>query len=78
MRRHAGLDGRVELEVLVQADGSVGAIGVVRGIAPDVDEIVVEAARSQLAFTPASLRGRPIVARTTIVVGVRFRIGTTP
>jgi TonB family protein len=78
MRRHAGLDGRVELEVLVQADGSIGAIAVVRGIAPDVDEVVVEAARRQLGFTPATLRGRPIAARATVVVGVKFRIGTPP
>ncbi len=78
MRRHAGLDGRVELEVLVLADGSIGSILVVRGIDPEIDDIVVEAAKSQLGFTPASLRGRPIAARATVVVGVRFRLAAPP
>ena len=77
MRRHAGLDGRVELEVLVLADGSIGSIRVVRGVDPEIDDIVVEAARRQLRFTPATLRGGPLAARTTVVVGVRFRLAAT-
>jgi serine/threonine-protein kinase len=78
MRRHAGLNGRVELEVLVLADGSIGSIVVVRGIDPEIDEIVVEAAKRQLGFTPASLRGRPLAARARVVVGVRFRLAAPP
>ena len=78
MRRHAGLDGRVELEVLVLADGSIGSIQVTRGVDPEIDDIVVEAARRQLRFSPASLRGRPLAARTRVVVGVRFRLAATP
>jgi serine/threonine-protein kinase len=77
MRRHAGLDGKVELEVLVREDGSVGSLRVVRGVAPDVDDVVVEAAR-KLSFSPATFRGRPIAARATVVVGVRFRVDTAP
>ena len=78
IRRHAGLDGRVELEVLVLADGSIGSIQVVRGLDPEIDDIVVLAARSQLGFTPASLKGRPIAARAKVVVGVRFRLAVPP
>ncbi len=78
MRRHAGLNDRVELEVLVQADGSIGSVQVVRGIDPEIDDIVVEAAKRQLGFTPASLRGRPLAARTRVVVGVRFRLAMSP
>jgi TonB family protein len=74
MRRHAGLDGRVELDVLVEADGSVGSIRVVRGVAPEIDEVVVDAARRQLGYMPATLKGRAIPARSTVVVGVRFRV----
>ncbi|HYN40803.1 MAG TPA: protein kinase [Thermoanaerobaculia bacterium] len=78
IRRHAGLDGRVELEVLVLADGSIGSIHVVRGIDPEIDAVVVQAAKSQLGYTPASLKGRPIPARSTVIVGVRFRLATPP
>jgi serine/threonine-protein kinase len=78
MRRHAGLAGRVELEVLVLADGSVGSIRVARGIAAEIDDVVVEAARRQLGYAPATLRGQPIPARTTVVVGVRFLVAPTP
>jgi periplasmic protein TonB len=77
-RRLAGLHGQVELEVLVQEDGRVGSVRVVRGVDPEVDDVVVEAARRQLAYTPATLRGRPIAARTTVVVGVRFRVVAAP
>jgi TonB family protein len=77
MRRHAGLDGKVELEVLVREDGSVGSIRVVRGVDPEIDGIVAEAAGRQLGFTPATLRGgRAIAARATVVVGVRFLVAT--
>lgn len=78
MRRHAGLEGRVELEVLVLADGGIGSIRVVRGINPEIDDVVVQAARRQLGFTPASLRGRPIAARSTVIVGVRFLLAVPP
>jgi TonB family protein len=78
MRRHAGLDGRVELEVLVEEDGRVGTIRVVRGVSPDIDEVVAEAARRQLAYLPATLRGKPIAARTTVIVGVRFLVDGPP
>lgn len=74
MRRHAGLSGQVELEVLVNSDGSVGSIRVVRGVADEVDAVVAEAARQQLAYTPASLKGKPIAAKSRVVVGVRFRV----
>ncbi len=74
MREHAGLDGRVELDVLVNADGSLGAISVLRGVDPEIDAVVVEAARQQLSYNPATLRGRPIAARARVVVGVRFRV----
>ncbi len=74
MRRHAGLSGQVELEVLVNADGSVGSIRVVRGVAPEVDAIVAEAAREQLAYSPATFRGKPIAAKSRVVVGVRFLV----
>jgi len=78
MRRHAGLDGQVTLRVLVNADGSLGEIVVEKGLEPDVDAAVVEAARRQLAYTPATLRGRPIPAPARVVVGVRFRIVAPP
>jgi TonB family protein len=74
MREHAGLDGRVELDVLVNADGSLGAISILRGVDPEVDAVVVEAARQQLSYNPATHRGRPIAARARVVVGVRFRV----
>ena len=74
VRRHAGLDGQVALRVFVNADGSVGEIAVEKGLEPEVDAAVVEAARRQLAYTPASLRGKPIAAPARVVVGVRFRV----
>ncbi|MHB1046589.1 MAG: protein kinase domain-containing protein [Thermoanaerobaculia bacterium] len=74
MRRHAGLAGQVELEVLVNSDGSVRAIRVVRGVAPEIDAIVAEAAREQLAYSPATFKGKPIAAKDRVLVGVRFRV----
>lgn len=78
MRKNPGLQGRVELEVQVEADGRVGPVRILRGVDPEVDAVVAEAARHQLAFTPATLRGRPIPARATVVVGVRFRVDAEP
>jgi hypothetical protein len=62
----------------VNADGSLGEIAVEKGLEPEVDAVVVDSARRQLAFAPATLRGKPIAAPARVVVGVRFRVGAPP
>ena len=61
----------VTLELVVEADGSVGDATVVTGLRDDVDAVVLTAARA-LTFAPATRDGRAIAAR------IRFRFAISP
>ena len=65
--RKAGIKGQVILEVEVFADGSVGAINVLKGITDNLDKAAVDAVK-QWEFKPAKANGQPVA------VWVRFPI----
>ena len=55
----AGMKGSVELELQVEADGSLQSIKVVSGLSPEMDKRVVEAVK-QARFEPAKKAGKPV------------------
>jgi TonB family protein len=67
------LQGVVEVEVVVQPDGSVGSVRVLRSIDPvdGLDDNAVAAAR-QTTFTPGTLNGRPVPVLTTLELNFRL------
>lgn len=60
--RRAQVEGAVKLSVVLDAAGTVSAIGVVRGLGYGLDERAIEAAR-QLRFVPAQKDGRRVSVR---------------
>lgn len=67
------LQGVVEVEVVVQPDGSVGNVRVLRSIDPvdGLDDNAVAAAR-QTMFTPGTLNGQPVSVVTTLELNFRL------
>ncbi len=57
--RSNGVQGTVILNVTFEADGTIGAIEVVKGLAQGLTEMTVDAAR-KIAFTPARRNGIPV------------------
>jgi TonB family protein len=72
----AGAEGKVFLEVLVKADGTVGEVSVREGIEghPELDEAAREAVM-EWKFKPAASDGVPVDMR--VVVPVEFRLDTS-
>jgi TonB family protein len=69
--RSEGVQGRVFVEATVNADGTVRAAKVTRGIGGGCDEEALRVIRES-TFEPAKVDGRPVAARKTL--WIRFRI----
>lgn len=69
------VQGDVELEVVVEKDGSVGDVRVTKGLEPDLDAQALQAAR-QWQFTSGTNRdGEPVPVIVTLVLSFRARDG---
>jgi protein TonB len=71
--RDAGVQGRVLLEVLIKADGSVTDVVVKEGVAghPELDRSAVDAV-AQWKFQPATIDGNPVDSSVTIPIQFRL------
>ena len=72
IERLAGIEGRVFVQFVVNTDGSVSDVVVVRGVSPGLDAAAVEAARSA-RFLPGRQRGRAVKVRFTLPVTFELR-----
>ncbi len=67
--RHAGT---VQVQAIVNADGSVGPVSVTRGINPVLDQRALEAVR-KWRFAPARLIGVPVAVPMSVEVNFRLQ-----
>lgn len=72
IERMAGVEGRVFLQFVVNEDGSVSDIEVMRGVSPGLDRAAVEALR-RARFQPGMQRGRPVKVRFAIPIVFQLR-----
>ncbi|MBA2602172.1 MAG: energy transducer TonB [Acidobacteria bacterium] len=70
--RRRGVEGDVVMEVVVRADGSVGAMRVIHGLGAGLDGRAIEAVR-QWRFSPARRYGTPVDVLVEIAVEFRLR-----
>jgi TonB family protein len=68
----AGIAGTVELECVVNADGSIGEIKVVKPLEPSLDEAAI-AALKQWRFAPGTKDGKPVDVQVTIEMSFTTR-----
>jgi TonB family protein len=71
-RQHHGFSGTVILEAVIDKDGKVGDVRVLRGQPFGLSEKAMEAVK-QWTFTPATLAGKPV--KVFYVLTVNFQIG---
>jgi TonB family protein len=74
-QRKAGIEGTVELSILIGADGAVQESSVIKSLRPDFDQIAREAV-SHWKFQPAEKDGKPVAMRAQIQLN--FRKGVQP
>jgi periplasmic protein TonB len=70
--RRRGVQGDVELEIVVRADGSVGNVKVIRGLGSGLDQRAVDAVR-QWRFAPAKRFGTPVDVMVEVAVEFKLR-----
>lgn len=70
--RRRGIEGDVVMEVVVRADGSVGAVRVIHGLGSGLDQRAVDAVR-QWRFSPSRRLGSPVDVLVEVAVEFRLR-----
>jgi TonB family protein len=70
--RRRGLQGDVLLEIVVQRDGRVGTVRVLRSLGAGLDERAIQAVR-QWRFSPATRQGAPVDVVVEVSVGFSLR-----
>ena len=70
--RRRGLEGDVELEIVVRSDGSVGQVRLLRGLGAGLDQRAADAVR-QWKFSPARRFGTPVDVMVEVAVEFRLR-----
>lgn len=71
IERRIGRGGLVVVRAVIERDGSVGEVTVLRGASPALDEAAVEAVRTW-RFRPATLKNKPVTVYYQLTV--RFRV----
>jgi periplasmic protein TonB len=69
--RRRGIEGDVDLEIVVRSDGSVGEVKLLRGLGAGLDERAIDAV-GQWRFSPATRQGIPV--DVVVQVSVEFRL----
>lgn len=67
-----GIEGRVFVQFVVERDGSLTDVQVIRGIGADCDEEAVRIVANAPKWTPGKQRGRPV--RVRMVLPIQFKI----
>ena len=70
--RKRGVSGTVIARFIVERDGSISGVEIVRGVAPDLDEQVVDAVASMPVFQPGTQRGKTV--RVQFALPVKFSL----
>lgn len=66
----AGLQGRVQLSFVVETDGSVGKVTILRGVDPLLDREAVRVVQGSPKWSPGKQRGKPV--RVSYAIPVVF------
>ncbi len=70
--RRMGIEGRVYVEFVVERDGSLGEIKVVKGIGAGLDEESLRVMSKVPSFNPGKQRGVPVRVKMTIPINFRL------
>lgn len=71
--RRKGIEGKVFIQFVVDKDGSITDVQVLKGIGGGCDEEAARVVRVSPRWTPGKHRGQPIRARMTLPIVFRFR-----
>ena len=67
------ISGRVVVQIIVEKDGSVSNVNVVRSIDPSLDREAVRVVSSMPKWTPGKVKGSPVRVRYTLPVAFKLQ-----
>ncbi len=73
MARQMGIQGRVYVNFVIEKDGSVSNVEVVRGIDALLDDEAVRVVKKLPKFTPAKQRGKPVRMSFTLPINAKLQ-----
>jgi TonB family protein len=73
--RQAGIEGRVDVQFVVEKDGSLSEVKAIKGIGAGCDEEAVRVLANAPRFKPGSQNGKPV--RVRMVVPITFKLDET-
>jgi len=71
--RRMGIEGKVFVEFVVNRDGSIVDVKVLKGIGAGCDEEAIRVVQSAPSWTPGKQRGKPV--RQKMVIPITFKLG---
>lgn len=63
-----GVEGVVNVQFVVNADGSIGSIKIVRMVDPDLEQEAIRIVKKMPAWIPADKDGQPVASTATVEV----------
>ncbi|HEX5172387.1 MAG TPA: TonB family protein [Cyclobacteriaceae bacterium] len=73
--KEANVEGRVFVEFVIEKDGAISNVKVLKGIGHGCDEVAVRALQMSPPWNPGRQRGKPV--RQKMVMPIEFRTGNT-
>lgn len=68
MSKEMGIEGVVNVQFEVKADGSIGSIKIMRMIDPDLEQEAIRLVKTMPAWTPATSGGNPVDSTATLSI----------
>lgn len=75
--RQAGVEGRVDVQFVVEKDGSISEVKAIKGIGAGCDEEAVRVLQNVPRFKPGSQNGKPVRVRMVVPIVFKLNEGKT-
>lgn len=72
LARRTGIEGKVYVEFVVEKDGTISNVKVIRGIGGGCDEIAVQAVETMQRWIPARQRGKTVRQKMILPIGFKL------
>ena len=72
----AGIQGRVIIRFVIEADGSVTDPKIIRGVSPEVDKEAMRVISSMPKWIPGKVNGREVASYFTLPINFRLKDNT--
>jgi len=77
LARRTGIEGRVDVQFVVEKDGSLTEVKAIKGIGADCDSEAVRVLQNAPRFKPGSQNGKPVRVRMVVPITFKLNEGKT-